>query len=183
MTKSELRMLIKKRASTFSYFAESSAAICDKIINSPQFLSASVILAYMALPDEADLTEVIHNALAQRKRVYIPKVIPENDTLEFYRYSPSDIATGSFNIQEPTSTKESDLFCPETESEPTLVLVPGRAFTRDGKRLGRGKGHYDRYLARLNKQAGIAGICLQFQLVDNLPADENDIRMDFIFQE
>ena len=75
------------------------------------------------------------------------------------------------------------LFCPESETEPTLVLVPGLAFTKNGKRMGRGKGYYDKYLTRLNKQAGIAGICLQFQLVGDLPADEHDIRMDFIFQE
>ena len=182
MTKVELRTSIKKKASTYSYFAESSAAICDKIINSAQFQSASIILAYMALPDEADLTEVIHSALAQRKRVYIPKVNPETSTMDFYQYN-GETQTGTFNIQEPVSTDKKNLFCPEAEMEPTLVLVPGRAFTKDGKRLGRGKGYYDKYLARLNKQAGIAGVCLQFQLVGDLPADEHDIRMDFIFQE
>lgn len=182
MTKEELRKVIKKRASTFSYFTESSAAICDKIINSPQFQSASVILAYMALPDEADLTEVLHSALAQRKRIYIPKINPEDSTMEFYQYT-GETEKGPFNIQQPVSTDKSKLFCPETELEPTLVLVPGLAFTKNGKRMGRGKGYYDKYLTRLNKQAGIAGVCLQFQLVGDLPADEHDIRMDFIFQE
>ena len=183
MTKQELRTLIKKRASTFSYFSEASAAICDNIIKSPQFQSASIILAYMALPDEADLTEVIHSAIAERKQVYIPKVYPDKGTMEFYRYSPSETQTGSYNIEEPTSLNQENLFCPEKETNPILVLVPGLAFTKKGKRLGRGKGYYDKYLARLNKKAGIGGVCLQFQLVDDLPTDENDIRMDFIFRE
>lgn len=144
----------------------------------------------MALPDEADLDGVINRALALGKRLYIPKVNPENSTMEFFQYS-GETERGAFNIQEPssTSTDKTKPFCPEKETEPTLVLVPGRAFTPRGLRLGRGKGFYDKYLSRFFTEDGIkkgavfAGVCLHFQLLSELPADEHDIRMDFIFQE
>ena len=61
------------------------------------------------------------------------------------------------------------------------MLVPGVAFTKDGKRLGHGKGFYDIYIERM-KKAGLnpylCGICLPCQLVEDIPTDEHDILMD-----
>ena len=200
MTKQEIRKLIKSRAAAFTRYREASFAICTKILASSQFKAAEVILAYMGLPDEADLSHLIQTALQQNKKVYIPKVFPETNTIEFYRYFAATLtAPGNYGIQEPTFASHANTqnapeqFHPETETAPALILVPGRAFTADGRRLGRGKGYYDRYLARLNKKAGtsgtttpavtLAGVCLPFQLLEDLPADAHDIRMDFIFQE
>lgn len=142
----------------------------------------------MALPDEADLSTVISKALELGKKVYIPKVFPESTTIEFYRALPqSKTSKGSYGIEEPEVSSQSECFEPEKlspeENNRSLILVPGRAFTQDGRRLGRGKGYYDKYLARIKKGAVLAGVCLQFQLLSDLPADAHDIRMDFIFQE
>lgn len=65
---------------------------------------------------------------------------------------------------------------------PDLILVPGLAFTRDGHRLGRGGGYYDRWLAT---QRGIptVGICFSCQLVDSLPVESHDLRVDAILTE
>lgn len=65
---------------------------------------------------------------------------------------------------------------------PDLILVPGLAFTRDGRRLGRGGGFYDRWLAT---QSGIPtlGICFSCQLVDALPIEMHDVRLDAILTE
>ena len=71
-----------------------------------------------------------------------------------------------------------------TETSPIqkiFMLVPGVAFTKDGKRLGHGKGFYDIYIERM-KKAGLnpylCGICLPCQLVEDIPTDEHDILMD-----
>lgn len=58
-----------------------------------------------------------------------------------------------------------------------VAIVPGMAFDREGHRLGRGKGYYDRFLAQLPHIYKI-GICFPFQLVDKVPADVHDILMD-----
>lgn len=65
---------------------------------------------------------------------------------------------------------------------PDLILVPGLAFTPDGRRLGRGGGYYDRWLAT---QRGIPtlGICFSCQLVDTLPVESHDVRVDAILTE
>lgn len=63
-------------------------------------------------------------------------------------------------------------------TQPAVVIVPGLGFSAEGKRLGRGKGFYDRYL---EKHAVIKiGVCFEIQMVVDLPTDLHDIKMDFV---
>ena len=57
-----------------------------------------------------------------------------------------------------------------------LVIVPGVAFTADGRRLGHGKGYYDRFL--VGTTAHTVGACFAEQLVDELPVEPHDVRLD-----
>jgi 5-formyltetrahydrofolate cyclo-ligase len=59
-------------------------------------------------------------------------------------------------------------------------VAPGLAFDRDGNRLGYGGGHYDRYLARLGRRAPRVGVAFSLQIVDRVPADEGDERVDVV---
>ncbi len=78
-------------------------------------------------------------------------------------------AVGDFNILEPQNE-------PYT-GDYDLIVVPGVAFDRKGNRIGRGRGYYDRFLCKhLNVKR--IGICFDFQLVDEVPTEPNDIRMD-----
>jgi 5-formyltetrahydrofolate cyclo-ligase len=63
-------------------------------------------------------------------------------------------------------------------AEADLVVVPGLAFTRCGKRLGRGGGFYDRALADLPKTVKRLGICFEFQVVEDLPTEPHDAPLD-----
>ncbi|MCF0205812.1 MAG: 5-formyltetrahydrofolate cyclo-ligase, partial [Bacteroidales bacterium] len=58
-----------------------------------------------------------------------------------------------------------------------LIIVPGVAFDRNGNRLGRGRGYYDRFLCKYPKVEKI-GICFDFQLLEEIPTEPTDIRMD-----
>ena len=155
--------------------------ICQKIINSQEYKKASLILAYSALSDEVDLSELLENAFAQGKIVALPVV--NGDEMNFFlTRSTSLLEKGAFGIMEPSKTSE-NLIGSESILENTLVLVPGRAFTKAGKRLGRGKGYYDKWFSTMEDKANQLvkwGICFSCQLVDDLPSDENDIPMDQI---
>ena len=70
----------------------------------------------------------------------------------------------------------------------TAILVPGLAFCKDGRRLGRGKGFYDRYLSELlaanpafAARGKICGYCMAVQVADNVPTEESDIRVQELF--
>jgi 5-formyltetrahydrofolate cyclo-ligase len=61
-----------------------------------------------------------------------------------------------------------------------VVVVPGLAFTADGRRLGQGGGHYDRFLPRLRADCITVGAAFAEQLVDDLPTDPHDVRLDLV---
>ncbi len=62
------------------------------------------------------------------------------------------------------------------------LLIPGLAFDRNGHRLGRGKAFYDKTL--IGCQAIKAAVCYHQQLhQENLPAEDHDVRMDFVITE
>ena len=64
---------------------------------------------------------------------------------------------------------------------PDLILVPGIAFTKLGHRLGRGKGCFDRYLSQFK---GVkVGICFEGQILDDLPIEKFDEKVDIIISD
>lgn len=100
------------------------------------------------------------------------------DRMEFYAAAQaSDFAVGAYGLYEPAPTTP-----PIAGAAIDVMLLPGMAFDRRGGRLGRGKGHYDRFLAQIDprRRPLLIGTCHDFQVVDHVPANEADIRMDFV---
>lgn len=60
------------------------------------------------------------------------------------------------------------------------VVVPGVAFTKDGARMGRGKGFYDKYLSKNEFRALKIGVCFKEQVLDGLPVEPHDVKMDVV---
>ena len=81
----------------------------------------------------------------------------------------TDFAVGDFNILEPQNEPYHGDF--------DLIIVPGVAFDRKGNRIGRGRGYYDRFLCQ-HLEVKRIGICFYFQLVEEVPTEPLDIRMD-----
>lgn len=88
---------------------------------------------------------------------------------------PGQLALGRWGIWEPTN--EAPLLSDYSRLD--LVVVPGVAFSSDGKRLGRGKSFYDRFLP-LVPRAAFVGVCYPCQVVEQIPADPWDIGMDIV---
>jgi 5-formyltetrahydrofolate cyclo-ligase len=141
----------------------------------PTWMSARSVLAYAPLPDELDLWTVLNDAFAAGKSVFLPKFDPKRG--EYYACplprSTNDLAPGKFNIPEPQATPE----C-EAPNRLDLALVPGVAFDLQGRRLGRGKGFYDRLLKTI--QAKTCGVAYDHQLVDQIPVQPHDISVNCI---
>ena len=109
------------------------------------------------------------------KKVLLPEVIDgENMVIREYT-GKHDLKEGAFHIMEPIGS----LFPEEKYQEIHLAIIPGMAFDQQGNRLGRGKGYYDRFLQKIPQVYKI-GICFPFQLVDEIPTEETDIKMDAI---
>lgn len=137
----------------------------------PRFRRARTILLYHALPDEV-ATKAWLARWGNSKQVLLPVVT--GDDLEMRRYTGEDgMHTGAFGIREPDGQAANE------DGTIELALVPGMAFDAAGHRLGRGKGYYDRLLARLRRHGTyIIGIGFDCQHVDAVPFEAHDIVMD-----
>lgn len=134
---------------------------------------AAVVALFSPLPDEVDISPLLE--FLSGVRIVLPRVgdTPQGEPcMEFYDYRADAMAGGAYGIREPQGGR------PCLPSEIDLMAVPGMAFTRDGRRLGRGKGYYDRYLAREGFRAWCVGVCFAHQIVDDLPCGEHDRRVD-----
>ena len=146
-----------------------SAAIFSAVERLPEFRAARTVAVFAALPDEPATDEVLAR-WASTRRVVLPRV--EGDAMRFYACRPDALVFGAFGILEPQGERP----CPAGEID--LVVCPGVAFTADGRRLGRGRGYYDRYLGDPTVRGFRVGVCYAHQLVDDLPVEPHDVRMD-----
>lgn len=171
MRKSELRQLVRQRKRQFSQqqLAELSLPVLARL--RPLLSVASTVLLYYSLPDEVDTHAFLDELRSAGKIVLLPRVVDEG-TMVLHRYTGrADLSEGAFGIMEPVGEPFTDYAAID------VAVIPGMAFDREGHRLGRGKGYYDRFLTQLPHTYKI-GICFPFQLVDHVPADAHDILMN-----
>ena len=172
MTKAELRKHIRqlKALNQESALAD-SYLIMQALEADMHFQKAKTVLLYHSLSDEVN-THALINKWYSQKLVLLPKVVGDELELRCY-HGTHELKKGSFGIAEPTG----ELFTDYDQID--FVAVPGMAFDMNGNRLGRGKGYYDRLLPQLTN-AYKAGICFPYQIVDEVPVESNDIKMDRI---
>lgn len=152
---------------------EGTTGLLDTILGIAEWQTASSVLLYAPLPDEPDPTGIL--AHHGRKSFLFPRI--SGDSLELFRWSPaSDWIVGPFGVREPDpGTWE--------RVEPgnvDLALIPGLAFDASGRRLGRGRGYYDRLLGDRRFRAIKAGLCPEDRLLPGIPTEPHDVVMDLI---
>ena len=169
--KNEIRRKIKELRVIVPETEKRRAAeeVFERLEKTAAFLLADRIMMYHSLPDELS-THAFLAKWSGRKRFYLPRV--NGVDLEILPYQESRLELGSFHIEEPTGTDLTD------PSEIELVVVPAVAYDRKGRRLGRGKGFYDRFLK--STRATKVGVGYEFQLFDELPTEPHDVGMDMV---
>lgn len=155
---------------------EADDAICSVVLGLSEYRACEQLLAYMPLKDEVDVTRISSSAIDEGKDVYLPVTLPGRD-LEYRRWRPGEALVRSANgVLEPAT---GDPLRPAR----VLILVPGRGFSVDGWRLGRGSGYYDRALRRLSQIGTTVGVAYQCQVVPDLPCGPGDEKLDRIVTE
>ena len=143
------------------------------------------VLAWIpAFPGEVDLALFIASMLRKR-RVYLPRVEGAGQMVfvRIHEDWASKLEKSPRGILQPTVGPDAELFDPTTEAQ-VAIVCPGLAFDRAGRRLGRGGGYYDRFLADQNLSGAVRiGVCYSVQIVPEIPADTHDIPMDYVCHE
>ena len=147
----------------------SAAVIFAKVEATEAFARANCIALFVAMWDEVPTTEVLERWRNMGKRIVVPRV--EGDIMRYYDYHPDKMAVGAFGIVEPTGNDE--VWADAID----LMIVPARAFTPEGDRLGRGGGFYDKYLEE-HPHHKLVALCYPFQMFDHLDVEAHDIPVD-----
>ena len=172
-TRGEVRRRIKNLDAEFR--TQCATKIFSTIEKNDHFNQAKCIALFASMKDEVSTEYALKAWLEIGKRIVVPRV--EGDIMRFYDYSPDRMQTGAFGIEEPIGDDE------VSAEEIDLIIVPARAFTRTGERLGRGGGFYDKYMSLNGFRAYKIGIAYSVQIFDTLPCDTHDIRVDEVVTE
>lgn len=126
------------------------------------------IVTYSSLADEVDISGLSSKIKSSRLCLTRTPEVGHNLTVHLAK-GPSEVHRFGF-------TQPFHLTPTVPDETIAAVLVPGLLFDRSGRRLGRGKGYYDRFLARLPSATLRVGITAD-RVVENLPGEPHDIRM------
>ena len=162
-----------------------SLGFAATLVEMSEWSARKRVLLYGPLPGEINPAAVAR--VGDGRRYFAPRVVsldpPTMEAVEACTPSPPlendddeprrGWRRGRFGNWEPTGDAV-------PADKLTLALVPGLAFTRDGGRLGRGKGFYDRFLEPIRDKCFLVGAGHDFQLVDDLPAEPHDVVMDAV---
>lgn len=160
-----------------------SRQILKKVTALPEYQTADWILAYASFRSEVDTKELIDRALADRKRVLLPKV--EGSEMHFWEiHSREKLKEGFHGIMEPepdeTQIPEKDAF----RGQKVMMWMPGAAFDAKRNRIGYGGGYYDRYLAGMPEcELCTAALGFSCQIIEEIPVQRHDIAPDLVITE
>lgn len=148
-----------------------SLAIKGRLLSLPEFKRANVIMCYVSKDGEVETIPIIEAALERGKVVLVPviKVRKKKMVVSEILDPDKDLVRGPYGIYQPKAHFE--VFHPRSID---LAVVPGVAFDRDGNRLGRGMGYYDKFLTRLRPGVTTVGLAFKFQVVKKLPTLSHD---------
>ena len=155
--------------------AAASASAVALLLEQEQWKKAKSVLLFTPLGDELDLLLCFEEARTAGKLIALPRYLPDQAVYcaAMYEGTPETLSRGQFGVPEPRVNAP---VVPLNRLD--LALVPGVAFDLSGRRLGRGRGFYDRLLAEVT---GVkCGVAFDEQIVPELPEEPHDMAMDFI---
>jgi len=144
-----------------------------RLFRTKAFRKAKIVMFYIAHKGEVNTEEMIKEAKRLGKIVTVPvckqnKIVIRPCILD----DSAGLKRGPYGVKEPVIEKYISL------KKLGLIIVPGVAFDKKGRRLGRGKGCYDRFLSRLPKDTPTIGLAFDFQILPRIPATGHDVAVN-----
>ena len=158
MDKSDIRRLVKAQKALLEVAEQAEAA--ERAFARFETSAAFMMAAFL-------------DKWHERKHFFLPRV--NGADLEILPYDRSRLSLGAFLIEEPEGVDTVDMDTID------LVVVPAVAYDRQCNRVGRGRGYYDRLLR--DTRAVKVGVAYDFQLMDEVPYDDNDVPVDIVITD
>jgi 5-formyltetrahydrofolate cyclo-ligase len=177
LTKAQIRskILLKLKTQKEEYRNQKSKIIKDKLLRNKVFKKAKIVMFYIAFGGEVDTEEMIKEAKKAGKVICVPICKKDREIMQpAILDEHAKLIKGLYGVLEPVAQGEI------SPRKLDLVIVPGLAFDKKGRRLGRGKGFYDRFLNLLPKDTPSIGLAFDFQILPSVPTTPRDINVQEI---
>ena len=155
-----------------------SAAACARLAAEPFWRKARAVLVFLSMPSEIDTAGLVRAALGNGKLLAVPRCDSAGFMSAVVVQSLDRLSPGTLGILEPSATAPA---LPPADLD--LVVAPGLAFDAAGRRIGRGAGYYDRFLATPGVRALVCGFGFERQVVPRVPVGALDRALDALVTE
>lgn len=175
MTKQEIRekILNMRRGLTSKYIEDESAKIYERLTEGKYFTNAKQVLSYSDFDNEVKTAALTGWLMFHGFRICLPCIYQKKIFAADIKSAGLELS--KFGIAQP-KYEEASFIQPE---DLDVIIIPGIAFDRGGRRIGFGCGYYDRFLKRAKKAKKIA-LAYDFQIVEKIPSEPHDVPMDMI---
>lgn len=156
--------------------AMASRAACERVAATDEFRRASAVMIFLPLRYEIDARVLALRAWQEGKTVTVPLVghAQKHMIPVTVRSLEEPMDADQYGVQTPCNCQ------PFPVELLDLVVVPGLGFDRGGRRIGRGGGFYDRFLAQSSLRATTCGLAITEQMVARIPAEPHDVPLDML---
>ncbi|XP_049876694.1 5-formyltetrahydrofolate cyclo-ligase [Pectinophora gossypiella] len=181
--KTLLRNEIAARIATLSTEEKKrqSKAVFEKVINHPYYKSSKRVALFMSTDEEVDTAPLIAHVMQRGAAAFVPQYA--GGKMSMLRIEPGDdknMAVTKHGISQHSKDQKRENAIEGGGLD--LIIAPGVAFSRNGGRVGHGGGYYDKFIASLRanpeKAPKVVAIAFSCQVVDEVPMDEQDQKID-----
>jgi 5-formyltetrahydrofolate cyclo-ligase len=159
-----------------------SLAACQQLVSTREFKHAQTLMIFMSMPSEVETSTLAVKAWQEGKSIAVPRIDWDSKRMEPVEIRSLDVgmqtsgpAGTGIAIREPVDGTAVPLGVID------MVVIPGMAFDRNGFRVGRGRGFYDRFLSQQDFQGVRCALCFHEQLQEEpIPCEPHDVPMDLI---
>lgn len=164
------QLLTARRRHPLAAAREDAEAIAAHLLQAPEVRRAATVAIYISLSNEPGTGPLVEQLHELGRRLILPVLLPDNDLDWAVYQGPQSLVPASRGLLEPLGPR----LGPEAVATADVVLCPGLAVDRRGRRLGRGGGSYDRALARVPVGTFVCTLLYDGELLDHVPAADHD---------
>ncbi|XP_031829035.1 methenyltetrahydrofolate synthetase [Nomia melanderi] len=163
-----------------------SRKVFEKLCSLPQFQQSRKVSVFLSTEYEINTLPILKHLFKTKKEVFVPTYKGKEMKMVklFSMEEYENLVLTKWNIKQPKfdETRENAL----ENGNLDLIILPGVAFTRDGKRLGHGMGYYDSFLnayVKEQKKPYLIAVAFNEQIWDDIPISEKDVSVDLVLTE
>ncbi|XP_071525445.1 5-formyltetrahydrofolate cyclo-ligase [Panulirus ornatus] len=188
IAKAALRKEVKAKLNSLSAEekARQSKAVQEKVVQHEGYKKSQRLSIFLSMNDEIQTEFILQHALDTGKTCFIPRYDSKSTYMDMVRLHSweeyESLPLTKWQIKQPPLDKQCETALSSGGLD--LILIPGLAFTKEGHRMGRGRGYYDTFLTKCQNSQTIPPITIALafseQILPEIPVDGTDVPIDIV---